>query len=678
MPGSMLKKLFGFFEPFDPEGSGYDYRTAVASGIGPDETGHWSSRDPKTGVLLKGRQHETWDLLEEGEREAGYEIYQGDDGRYYSRPKGATAAPANSQAQSISPMGKEIAMPYDAFNPDPMEYYRRRAKQQRVGLQPEDEAARIEAYRQRAIDTGTAGPWGRLTPQQPQVGLQQQPQATQYSQDVGVGTGPAFQPVPATGLSPELDQIANMYRPIQTWQPPVEGDPYLNPPIQQGAVPDWVDTSGTDYWSTPEGSARLQASLNSDFRNQDPPLPEEIHRRFYPQPSNEQLTQDWWNAQQMATLNQVEARGDVLPSTQEAAAPSIAAGVQDYLGSPQAAQTADSIASLQNQRQHNAAQLQRMGFRQTEDGTWTDQPRDTEERLGMWQAGMDDGYISTPAFQRQLARDPRMGEAAIAQTRAKKEKLSARKKAKLARDLDAQAEKSTRAMEEARAKREAIDAERAKVGLGSPMSSWEAAVDRARSDPDPTRLERLLQHREDVAAMRDRTAIKDPKIRAEMVRQRANGITPDPTRAAFDIAVRNKKTPTIGEWVGVGLPANQHPDTIQTYYDAQMRQSAMESYGNYVTGWQASMQGIPPEEREPMMGLNEWMGLMGMSPAGGENATKPAPKNKAEKKSIKPKPLIQPNVAPAAAGLLPITVPQPGFTVPRNRFIPSMGSFQGA
>lgn len=72
---------------FDPEGDGYDYNTAINYGLGPDNTGHWPSRVPQTGILLKGRKHKTWDLLEQGESEAGYEIYKDSDGRYYSKQR---------------------------------------------------------------------------------------------------------------------------------------------------------------------------------------------------------------------------------------------------------------------------------------------------------------------------------------------------------------------------------------------------------------------------------------------------------------------------------------------------------------------------------------------------------------------------------------------------------------
>lgn len=69
--------------PFDPEGTGYDYESAKRYGIEPDETGHWPSRVPETGLLLKGRKHETWYKTLAGEKKAGYSIEKR-DGRYYS------------------------------------------------------------------------------------------------------------------------------------------------------------------------------------------------------------------------------------------------------------------------------------------------------------------------------------------------------------------------------------------------------------------------------------------------------------------------------------------------------------------------------------------------------------------------------------------------------------------
>lgn len=72
---------------FDPEGTGYDDASAAQYGLAADETGHFPSRVPQTGLLLKGRGHKTWPLTVAGEEEAGYEIHKGQDGRYYSRPR---------------------------------------------------------------------------------------------------------------------------------------------------------------------------------------------------------------------------------------------------------------------------------------------------------------------------------------------------------------------------------------------------------------------------------------------------------------------------------------------------------------------------------------------------------------------------------------------------------------
>lgn len=72
---------------FDPEGSGYDYTSAISAGLKPDKTGHWPSRvpgGPNEGLLLKGRTHKTWHKTVKGEAKAGYEIYK-KKGRYWSK-----------------------------------------------------------------------------------------------------------------------------------------------------------------------------------------------------------------------------------------------------------------------------------------------------------------------------------------------------------------------------------------------------------------------------------------------------------------------------------------------------------------------------------------------------------------------------------------------------------------
>ena len=82
----MVKK-----KKFDPEGSGYDYDTAERHGIMPqmqsDGKLHWPSRSPKTGQMLKGKSHPTHHKAMEGEEKAGYKVYKGGSGKYYSYKK---------------------------------------------------------------------------------------------------------------------------------------------------------------------------------------------------------------------------------------------------------------------------------------------------------------------------------------------------------------------------------------------------------------------------------------------------------------------------------------------------------------------------------------------------------------------------------------------------------------
>lgn len=65
---------------------GYDYATAIASGLKPDSTGHWASRDPKTGRILKGKKHPTFFLTKKAEKALGYKIYK-KNGELYSKPR---------------------------------------------------------------------------------------------------------------------------------------------------------------------------------------------------------------------------------------------------------------------------------------------------------------------------------------------------------------------------------------------------------------------------------------------------------------------------------------------------------------------------------------------------------------------------------------------------------------
>lgn len=71
---------------------GYDYASAQRAGLASDETGHWPSRVPSgtdEGLILKSREHETFRKTIEGERSAGYSLFQDRrSGRIYSFPPG--------------------------------------------------------------------------------------------------------------------------------------------------------------------------------------------------------------------------------------------------------------------------------------------------------------------------------------------------------------------------------------------------------------------------------------------------------------------------------------------------------------------------------------------------------------------------------------------------------------
>ena len=72
---------------FNPDGSGYDYTAARAAGLKPDKTGHWPSRNPKTGQILKGTKHPSYNKTVAGEKKAGYSIKKAPNGKYYSKKK---------------------------------------------------------------------------------------------------------------------------------------------------------------------------------------------------------------------------------------------------------------------------------------------------------------------------------------------------------------------------------------------------------------------------------------------------------------------------------------------------------------------------------------------------------------------------------------------------------------
>ena len=106
---------------FDPEGDGYDYETARAAGLKPDKDGHWPSRDPKTGVLLKGRKHSTSKLGDEADAALGYYARKRDDGRYESiNPDTVPDVEVvrDGARYTLTPKGND-PRPFDREKPDP-------------------------------------------------------------------------------------------------------------------------------------------------------------------------------------------------------------------------------------------------------------------------------------------------------------------------------------------------------------------------------------------------------------------------------------------------------------------------------------------------------------------------------------------------------------------------------
>ena len=70
---------------FDVKGKGYDEKSARGAGVyNKDEFGHYPSRVPETGLLLKGRGHETYDKMLDEEKDMGFEVYE-KGGRDYSK-----------------------------------------------------------------------------------------------------------------------------------------------------------------------------------------------------------------------------------------------------------------------------------------------------------------------------------------------------------------------------------------------------------------------------------------------------------------------------------------------------------------------------------------------------------------------------------------------------------------
>ena len=85
------------------DGTDYDYKSAESAGMKRAPNGHMGTRNPETGQILKSRGHETWDLGVQGETEAGYQMYKGKDGKYYSKESKDKSRVNNSLFQGSNP-----------------------------------------------------------------------------------------------------------------------------------------------------------------------------------------------------------------------------------------------------------------------------------------------------------------------------------------------------------------------------------------------------------------------------------------------------------------------------------------------------------------------------------------------------------------------------------------------
>lgn len=74
-------------QPFDPNSDKFDYAGAKNAGMKRNAAGKYGSRDPKSGLIFKGRNHPTRKATDAAEKDLGYEIYFGPGGRDYSRKK---------------------------------------------------------------------------------------------------------------------------------------------------------------------------------------------------------------------------------------------------------------------------------------------------------------------------------------------------------------------------------------------------------------------------------------------------------------------------------------------------------------------------------------------------------------------------------------------------------------
>ena len=83
-----LIDTYNQFATFDPEGSDYWESLAGYMGMQPPPGQHWASREPTTGLLMKGQQHPTIDLARQADAAKGYQWIKSTSpqGYYHSVP----------------------------------------------------------------------------------------------------------------------------------------------------------------------------------------------------------------------------------------------------------------------------------------------------------------------------------------------------------------------------------------------------------------------------------------------------------------------------------------------------------------------------------------------------------------------------------------------------------------
>lgn len=70
---------------FDPEGEGFDHRTAKRYRIDSN-----ACKVPLSGRILIGRGHRMWAQMVRDEEQAGHKVRKSNNGYYYSKPREST------------------------------------------------------------------------------------------------------------------------------------------------------------------------------------------------------------------------------------------------------------------------------------------------------------------------------------------------------------------------------------------------------------------------------------------------------------------------------------------------------------------------------------------------------------------------------------------------------------